>query len=872
VTERELHERASALFLEVRLLHGDARAARLQEAAGGDERLRREVLSLLEHDERETLVRASPADAGAPSPAAPGAEAGPPLPERIGPYTVIRRIGRGGSGYVLLAEQRHPVRRLVAIKVVPHAAISPQTAARFEFERRALERTSHPNIARVLDAGTTDSGLPYLVMDYVQGVPITEHCRRRSLGLRARIELFLQVTDAVQHAHQRGVIHRDLKPGNILVSDAGRAEGGHAIAHVLDFGIAKATADAFEMGLTSSPATIGLPLGTPAYMAPEQTAPADGLPVDTRADVYALGAVLYELVCGRPPIDVGVPPSDAPDGSPPAASTPTTDLHEVIRRIREDDPLPPSRVLRERRAGGPRAGESGARGGGGRPPDATRALLADLDCILARAMEKPPERRYPTVAAMADDLRRLLRSEPIEARPRTLAYRLARLVQRKRALAAATAIGAIAVVAGVAGLTGGLLEARRQQRDALLQRDSQVAITTFLTDDLLAASSPHEEGQKVSALDLLRRASRRVDRRLADRPAVAAAVHHVLGLAFTELGAFDDADRHLARAIALRRETLGPDAPETVRSEIAAASLLGQRQQLKEAEAALAEAIRRGRLVLGADDPAVYSAMNDLGSVLETMDRGAEALPLLKESLAGLARLLGPHHPRVFEATSNLAMAYDRVGQTQEGLQLMLEALRLAEGLDDPPRMAILGLCNNIGATYQDLNRERDAAPFLNRAAQIATDLLGPDDPATLTIRANAAGLEAKIGDPAKAAEILDDVVRKRTAMLGPDAWETLTARAAYWNALWYGKRHAEAAAGYAALLADSERAMGPRHWFTTQMRTMVARALRDAGRPAEALPYAEQAAADFIETLGPDHPRTRNTLQFLESLRAAAR
>src|SRR6185295_18261119 len=191
-------------------------------------------------------------------------ESAPDLPATIGPYRIVRRLGQGGSGVVLLAEQDEPVRRRVAIKLVPHAAVSPELAARFEFERRALERTEHPNIARILDAGRTGDGLPYLVMDYVEGVSITEHCRGAALSMRERIGVWLDVADAVQHAHQRGVIHRDLKPGNILVGHV----NGRPTPRVLDFGIAKPTAGTRD---AESPVTIGLPMGTPAYMAPEQT-------------------------------------------------------------------------------------------------------------------------------------------------------------------------------------------------------------------------------------------------------------------------------------------------------------------------------------------------------------------------------------------------------------------------------------------------------------------------------------------------------------------------------------------------------------------------------------------------------------------------
>src|SRR5262245_3846857 len=335
-----------------------------------------------------------------------------------------------------------------------------------------------------------------------------------------------------------------------------------------------------------SPPTSGLPLGTPAYMAPEQTG---GQLIDTRADVFALGAVLYELACGRPPIEID------------------TDVLATLRRIRETIPVPASRVRAEN-----------AEAFAGDP--APRWLLGDLDCILGRALERAPERRYPTASAFADDLRRLLRREPIVARAPTLRYRVARFAQRNRALAASLGMVVLVTLLGIGGLTAGLIEARRQRREAENQTNAQGENNRFLTEDLLASASPERDGQNVTALEMLHRASRSVDQRLAGRPLIAASVHHTLGDAYATLGAFDDADRHLQRAIALRTIAAGPQAPDTVVSEIAAASLLVRREWIDQADAALTKVIARARSILGPDDPGLYAALNALGTVRESQD------------------------------------------------------------------------------------------------------------------------------------------------------------------------------------------------------------------------------------------------------------
>jgi eukaryotic-like serine/threonine-protein kinase len=821
VIDRELHQRASDLFLELRELSRADQEPRLDQIP--DPHLKQEVLELLRNDVPPThslpVEQARPDLTHATSTSAD-------IPTSIGPYSILRRLGRGGSGYVLLAEQHQPIHRHVAIKIVPYAAIDPESAARFEFERRALERTDHPNIARILDAGKTGDGLPYLVIEYVEGKPLGEYCRGNSLSIRDRISLILDIADAVQHAHQRGVIHRDLKPANILVSET----SGRPIPRILDFGIAKPT-DSFSGSDGNLAPTSGIPIGTPAYMAPEQTG---GRSIDTRADIYALGAVLYDLITGRPPIDT--------TGGP----------LEVFRRIKESMPAPASRVLQ----------------GMENPESVSRAFLADLDCILDKSLEKDPLRRYQTVGAFSEDLRRLLRRVPILAHPPTLSYRASRFIQRNRLLVSAAAVVILTAGLGVGGLAIGLFEATRQRREAGNQTDAQREINRFLTDDILAAASPDKEGHEITALDLLERASARIQSRFPDRPLIAAAIHHTIGVAFSQLGSFDNADRHLATAVSLRRAHAGPNAPDTVRSEIAAASLLARREIYDRAEPDLRTAIDRARLILGADDPALYSALNDLGTALFTLGRGKEAVGVLQESLAGAIRLLGEKDAFVLEVTSNLAQAYDMAGDPDRSLAMHLDALRVAESIPDPPRMIMLGLNNNIGATYQGMNRDREAAPYLRRASELGAKWLREDNPDRWTLQGNLASLEAELGNPELGAKLYEEVIAARIRLMGADSHDTMSARYGYWNCLWIGKRFDEAAAGYKALLPDVARARGETNWLTIQTRSSLARALNDGGHPEDALPYAEQAASQFLSLNGADHPRTKNAQGLLADIR----
>ena len=832
MSDRERYQRAAELFLRVRLLAVHERTTELEKHINGDDLLRQEVLELLEHDVDDAATSftpraATPHRAGEP-------HARPLLPQlgMIGPYRVIDRIGRGSSGHVFLAEQEKPIRRRVAIKVVPQAAINEELAARFDVERRALECTDHPNIARVLDAGRTQDGLPYLVMDYVEGEPITTYASRRNLNLVARIRLMLDVADAVQHAHQRGVIHRDIKPANILVTE----HDGKVVPHVLDFGIAKPIAGFAGADNPEHPAaTAGLPLGTPSYMAPEQTGLA---PVDTRADVYALGAVLYELVTGTPPIDG------------------TGDPVEVLQRIRNEIPAPASKRMRDRHASS--KNETSLSSGG------------DLDCILACALEKSPERRYATVAALADDLQRMLRYEPIAARPPTLSYRAARFVQRNRLLVGTAALVAIIAAVAIVAVTASIIETRHQRNVALDQYDAQAEINRFLTDDLLAAASPDELGKDVTALDLLHRASKRIDERFATRPVIAASLHHTLGDAFARLGAFEDAHRHLTKGVELRRMHTGADSIETVHSEIALASMMASWNKLEEAEPLLIEALQRAERLLPPDDPARYTALNDLGVLLDSVGKHQQAAEALERALAGRRRVLGPTHQQVFITIGNLALAYDHLGQPQRSLDSMLEALQIAETLPEPPRIALLGLNNNIGATLQDFDRDSEAAPYLRKAADMANDYLGPAHPDTLTIMGNLAGLEGSLGDPVRGAELYDEVVKQRTALYGFTAADTLTSRFGYWNSIWKSGRIEDSVTGFTDLLRDAQQTLGEEHWFTTQCRAFLARTLVDSGRAEEALTHAEHAEAQFLKLYGEDHARTQSVRHTLGLIRKA--
>ncbi|HMC65154.1 MAG TPA: serine/threonine-protein kinase, partial [Gemmataceae bacterium] len=406
------------------------RAALLDRECAGNATLRAEVESLLAaHEQASTFLNKSTVDPNV-SLERPG--------DKIGHYKLREMVGEGGCGVVYVAEQEEPIRRRVALKVIKLGMDTKQVIARFEAERQALAMMDHPNIAKVLDAGTMENGRPYFVMELVRGIKITDYCDQNHLDTKQRLGLFIQVCNAVQHAHQKGIIHRDLKPSNILVT----LHDGVPVPKVIDFGIAKAT----EGRLTNLTVYTELRqfIGTPAYMSPEQ-AEMSGLDIDTRSDIYALGVLLYELLTGKTPFD--------------AKELLAAGLDQMRRIIREKEPVRPSTRLTQELVAASRqsAADSGEEDGGALPSrhygqveELIRLLRGDLDWIVMKCLEKDRTRRYETTNGLARDIERHLNNEPVIARPPSRIYRLQKFARRNRAaFAAVSAVAAVLVIATV---------------------------------------------------------------------------------------------------------------------------------------------------------------------------------------------------------------------------------------------------------------------------------------------------------------------------------------------------------------------------------------------------------------------------------------
>ncbi len=895
------HERIRKLFDLVIEAQPSERRPLLERACPDDEGLRKRIEAMVAAAEEDRfLSEPTRGDANvaltgdlSSSESATGAS---PLREgpgtRIGPYRLLQLIGEGGFGSVFLAEQEKPVARKVALKIIKLGMDTRQVVARFEQERQALAMMDHPNIAKVLDAGATETGRPFFVMELVKGDPIVEYCDRNSLSIRDRLELLAQVCQAVQHAHTKGIIHRDIKPSNILVS----TQDGRPNTKVIDFGIAKATASRLtEKTLFTEHRAL---IGTPEYMSPEQ---AEGsLDIDTRTDVYSLGVLLYELLTGTTPFSCRELRSAA--------------YAEIQRIIREVEPPKPSTRLSEN-------AETIASVAAKRHVEPKRLgtiVRGDLDWIVMKAMEKDRQRRYETANGLAADIRRHLSGEAVLAAPPSTAYRLRKFVHRNRAHVAAAGMVSFALLLGMAttawqaAVASSRAEAaRKAEAEALMARDaektradelrrvcdfqatmlSQVDPTTAgaqlgrdVADrfasalerarvpeaDRAALTDSFRRGwARVNATDaaaalidrtILRPAVKAIEEQFKEQPLVDAQLRQALSERYRDLGLNDAAFPLQESALATRRRLLGEDHVDTLRSMDGSAVLLQLQGKYEQAEACVREVLERRRRVQGDDHAETLNSNDTLAQLLQARGKVDEAVEIFRTTLERSRRVLGDDHPDTIRSINNLASALQESGKLPGAEQFYREALDRSRRVRGVEHFGTLAIMNNVGSVLKAQGKIQDAERYFRESAETRRRVCGDDHPATIRSLSNLVSVLELPGRAAEAEPLAREAALASRRVLGEDNPDTLTTVARYAAVLVAQQRHADAEPYFFDTLARLRRVLGDDHPNTIGVLSGYGSSLLAQGKLAEAEQCAREALERSERVLGADH---RNTIVY---------
>jgi eukaryotic-like serine/threonine-protein kinase len=802
---RELIKELFEAALEVEPARRDAL---LQERCH-DVRVLAEVERLLsEHDKAGTFL---------PTPAVGNLasdEYSAPQSRNFDSYQLIELIGEGGMGEVWLAEQREPVRRRVAIKLIKAGMGTREVVARFESERQALALMDHPAIAKVFDAGSTPEGRPYFVMEYVAGTPITTYCDKHKLTTRERMELFIQVCEGVQHAHQKAIIHRDLKPSNILVSEV----DGKPMPRIIDFGLAKATGQ----GLTDATmlTRMGAVLGTLEYMSPEQ-ANSGGEDIDTRTDVYSLGVVLYQLLAGALPLDLK-----------------KLAYEEVLRRLREQDVRrPSSRILAK--------GEDSAttaQNRGTDPPSLTRQLRGDPDVVVLKALEKDRKRRYGSPSELAADIGRCLRNEPVAAHPPSAAYRASKYL-RRHTLGVSVATATVLLLISFAITEAIQLRRITEERDrATRERDRADRITQFMTGMFKVSDPSESRGNAVTAREILDKALVDIDTGLNNDPELKARLMDTMADTYDSLGLYTREQPILERAIEIQRRTLGPEHPDTLNSMNNLASDLRQEGHYTEAERLDRETLEIRRRVLGPEHPKTLGTISNLAAVLWDEGHLAEAEKLIREALDIQRRVLGPENPVTLIMMDNLAVDLDEEGHYAEAEKLNREALDIRRRILGPEHPDTLLSMENLGADLGSEGRYPEAEQLDRETLDIRRRVLGREHPETLNSMSALADVFGLEGHYAEAEKLSREAVDIQRRVLGPEHPDTVTAMSNLATGLEGEGHYAEAEKLARQVLAIQRRVLGPEHPRTATTTYNLGCIMAHQNRREEALSLLREA------------------------------
>lgn len=839
--------RVEELFHQVVDLSEEQREAFLARAAPDDPGLREEVRSLVRaasddsgSDPVDSIVERAarlphgddPSLAGGLSPSHPDAGPGDLHPgDRLGPWRVVRELGRGGMGSVYLAERDDAeYRARAAIKVIRGGLTSGDPVRRFRAERQILAGLDHPHVARLLDGGTIDGGRPWLALEYVAGEALDRYCDAALLSVEARVALVLKLCDAVQYAHRKLVVHRDIKPGNVLVT----ADG---VPKLLDFGIAKLM-DPGEEGDAPFETRTHLRVMTPAYASPEQVR---GEPVTTATDVYALGLLLYELLSGSPAQRI-------------SSSRPADVEREVCDR---EPPRPSSRITAEV-----------ARARGTTAHRLTRTLAGDLDNIILTALRKEPDRRYPSVSALADDLVRWQDGRPVLARGNPWGYRAGKFA-RRYALPLSTAAAAALLFLGTIGFYTTRLALERDRARLEAERANEVA--AFLSSVFQQANPDLAPGPPVTARELLDRGAERIAT-LDSAPEVRAGMLQTIGVAYHSMGELAAARPLLEEAVELRRRAIAVD-PEggggaLVDALDALGSLVWEMGELEAAEAIHREALDRVQTSAARGSYTEATSLNNLGKVLQDQGRLEEAGSLFQEALELFRAARGQVHPSVATALSNRAQVAGVLEGDEAEEALLREAIEVTRALPEEERLNLDIFLSNLALNLIGQGRLDEAEPVLREAMADAEARYGAGTPRTANDLGVLARLLARRGDHAGAEAALREALPRIVAWRGPDHPDVAYDLSNLAATVARQGRPAEADSLHREAVVLARRVLGADNPLRARALNEYGRFLLQVGRPTEAAALLSEALEVARAALPPGH----SFVQGIEGALAEAR
>jgi len=743
---------------------------------------------------------------------------------QIGRYRLLSVLGEGGMGIVYLAEQEHPIKRQVALKVIKPGMDSKRVIARFEAERQALALLDHPNIAHVYDAGTTESGRPYFVMEYVKGLPVTEHCDHHKISIEDRLRLFLQICHAVQHAHQKGIIHRDIKPSNILVS----IEGDQALPKVIDFGVAKALAQPLTERTFNTEQ--GQLFGTPEYMSPEQ-ADISIEDIDTRSDVYSLGVLLYVLLTGVLPFD--------------SKTFREGGLDHIRQVIRETNPKTPSIRLTS-------LGDQAKKVAESRRTNVlalARRLHKELEWIPLKAMRKERTERYRSASELADDIENYLKGAPLMAGPPSTVYQIKKYVRRHGALI--TGIGSVLIVL-VAGIVVSILLTIGQAR----ARAEAQAVSDFLRFSVLESLDPYKVGgREITIRSVLDAASDDLQGHFQGTPMAEAEIRHTIGFAYWSLGLFEQHELHYTRAVDICRAQLGNEDPKTLLWVKELGWGYFNRSRFEEAEKLFSEAVEGMRRVLGPEDERTLHAMASLGTVYYIQGHFLEAEQLCRKALETIRLIRGEEHAGAY--CNMLAKGYYLQGRYDEAEQLLTRAIDINRRQRGEKDWFALTTKLQFGELCWGMGRYEEAERHLLDVLNDWRDAWGQEHPQTLWTKTYLGWLYHSQGRYKEAEELLSPTLETARQAMGEAHLLSLHAMHGLGTFYLSQGRYDEAEPLLEKALEIGRNLLGEENWATLRIMNTLAKLYTAQDHYDEAEHLFKKALEGRRQKLDEDHPDT---------------